>query len=102
LEEVASGAAGASQGQLSAGYVYEPSPEAVLENILPKYAETLIYSAVLESKASEFGARMTAMGNATDNAGEIISNLTLLLNRARQAAITTQITEIVGGAEALS
>lgn len=90
------------QAALSADYVYEPSPEAVLENILPKYAETLIYSAVLESKASEFGARMTAMGNATDNAGEMISNLTLLLNRARQAAITTQITEIVGGAEALS
>lgn len=86
---------------LSASYIYEPSAEEVLEKLLPKYAETLIYSALLESKASEHGARMTAMGNATDNASEMIATLTLSLNRARQAAITTQITEIVGGAEAL-
>ncbi|GIM45701.1 ATP synthase subunit gamma [Collibacillus ludicampi] len=82
-------------------YIYEPSAEAVLEKLLPKYAETLIYSALLEAKASEHGARMTAMGNATDNASEMIKKLTLDLNRARQAAITLQIAEIVGGAEAL-
>jgi F-type H+-transporting ATPase subunit gamma len=87
-------------GVLTAKYDYEPSAEAVLDNLLPKYAETLIFSALLEGKASEFGAKMTAMGAATDNAGEMINKYTLDLNRARQAAITTQITEIVGGAEA--
>ncbi|WP_018132964.1 ATP synthase F1 subunit gamma [Effusibacillus pohliae] len=92
---------GETADQPKANYLYEPSEEEVLDALLPKYAETLIYSALLESKASEFGARMTAMGNATDNAAEMISTLTLSLNRARQAAITTQITEIVGGAEAL-
>lgn len=69
--------------------------------LLPRYAETLVYQAVLDAKASEHAARMTAMGNATDNAKDLISDLTLSLNRARQAAITTQIAEIVGGAEAL-
>jgi F-type H+-transporting ATPase subunit gamma len=83
-------------------YSYEPSAEAVLDKLLPKFAETMIYSALLEAKASEQGARMTAMGNATDNATEMIENLTLELNRARQSAITLQIMEIVGGAEALS
>ncbi|MEX2103844.1 MAG: ATP synthase F1 subunit gamma, partial [Bacilli bacterium] len=73
-------------------YEYEPSPEGVLEVLLPKYAETLIYSAVLEAKASEFGARMSAMGSATKNATSIISSLTLEYNRARQAAITQEIT----------
>lgn len=82
-------------------YEYEPSPEAVLEVLLPKYAETLIYSAVLESKASEFGARMTAMGSATKNATKMINGLTLQYNRARQAAITQEISEIVAGANAL-
>jgi len=81
-------------------YEYEPSAEEVLAVLLPKYAETLIYSAVLESKASEFGARMTAMGNATKNATKIINNLTLQFNRARQAAITQEISEIVAGASA--
>jgi F-type H+-transporting ATPase subunit gamma len=79
-------------------YEYEPSPEGVLEVLLPKYAETIIYSAVLESKASEFGARMTAMGSATKNATKMISSLTLIYNRARQAAITQEISEIVAGA----
>lgn len=82
-------------------YEYEPSSEAVLEELLPKYAETLMFSALLEAKASEFGAKMTAMGNATDNATEIIDKLTLQMNRARQAAITQEIAEIVGGANAL-
>lgn len=83
-------------------YEYEPSPEAVLGVLLPKYAETLIYGALLESKASEFGARMTAMGNATKNATELIDQLTLTFNRARQAAITQEISEIVAGANAQS
>ncbi|AKF93921.1 ATP synthase F1 subunit gamma [Brevibacillus laterosporus] len=79
-------------------YDYEPSAEEVLEVLLPKYAETLIYSAVLDAKASEHGARMTSMGNATDNASDIIDRLTLFYNRARQAAITQEISEIVAGA----
>lgn len=83
-------------------YEYEPSPEAVLEQLLPKYAETLIYSAALDNKASEFGARMTAMNSATKNAKKMISSYTLAYNRARQAAITQEISEIVGGANALS
>lgn len=83
-------------------YEYEPSAEEVLGVLLPKYAETLIYSALLEGKASEFGARMTAMGNATKNATDMISGLTLQYNRARQASITQEITEIVAGANALS
>lgn len=83
-------------------YEYEPSAEGVLEILLPKYAETLVFSAVLDSKASEFGARMTAMGSATKNATEMIDQLTLTFNRARQAAITQEITEIVAGANAQS
>lgn len=79
-------------------YDYEPSAEEVLEVLLPKYTETLIYSAVLDAKASEHGARMTSMGNATDNASDIIDRLTLFYNRARQAAITQEISEIVAGA----
>ncbi|KQO10955.1 ATP synthase F1 subunit gamma [Paenibacillus sp. Leaf72] len=86
----------------TAAYEYEPSPEGVLEALLPKYAETLIYSALLDGKASEFGARMTAMGSATKNATKMISNLTLTYNRARQAAITQEISEIVAGANAQS
>ncbi|WP_274362457.1 ATP synthase F1 subunit gamma [Paenibacillus thermotolerans] len=83
-----------------ASYEFEPSPEAVLEHILPRYAETMVYSAVLEGKASEFGARMTAMSSATKNATKLISSLTLQYNRARQASITQEITEIVAGANA--
>lgn len=83
-------------------YEYEPSAEEVLDVLLPKYTETVIYSAVLDGKASEFGARMTAMGNATKNATKMIASLTLTYNRARQAAITQEITEIVAGANAQS
>lgn len=86
----------------SATYEYEPSPEAVLEVLLPKYAETLIFGALLEGKASELGAKMTAMGSATKNATKMIGELTLTYNRARQAAITQEITEIVAGANAQS
>lgn len=85
----------------SASYEFEPSGEAILEVLLPQYAESLIYGALLDSKASEHASRMTAMKNATDNANDLISNLTLVYNRARQAAITQEITEIVGGAAAL-
>lgn len=83
-------------------YEFEPSPEAVLEVLLPKYAETLIYGAVLNGKASELGAKMTAMGSATKNASKMIGELKLTYNRARQAAITQEITEIVAGANAQS
>lgn len=89
-----------SSGRLSS-YEFEPSPEDILEVLLPQYAESLIYGALLDGKASEHAARMTAMQNATDNAKELIRNLTLQYNRARQAAITQEITEIVGGAAAL-
>jgi F-type H+-transporting ATPase subunit gamma len=88
------------KGASSAHYEYEPSAEGVLEVLLPRYAETLIYSALLEAKAGEFGARMNAMGSATKNATEMISKLTLVYNRARQAAITQEISEIVAGANA--
>ncbi|NHN33820.1 ATP synthase F1 subunit gamma [Paenibacillus agricola] len=91
-----------SEAVVTADYEYEPSAEGVLEVLLPKYAETLIYSAVLEGKASEFGARMTAMNSATKNATKMIGSLTLVYNRARQAAITQEISEIVAGANAQS
>lgn len=87
---------------VTAEYEYEPTPEGVLEVLLPKYAETLIFSALLEGKASELGAKMTAMGSATKNATKMINELTLTYNRARQAAITQEITEIVAGANAQS
>ncbi|MRX74140.1 F0F1 ATP synthase subunit gamma [Bacillus lacus] len=82
-------------------YEFEPAQEEILEVLLPQYAESLIYGALLDSKASEHAARMTAMQSATDNAKELINALTLQYNRARQAAITQEITEIVGGAAAL-
>ncbi len=82
-------------------YEYEPSAEEVLSVLLPKYAETLIYSALLDAKAAFYGAQMTAMGNATDNASDMIDRLTLFFNRARQASITQEISEIVAGANAL-
>ncbi|MBW8349976.1 F0F1 ATP synthase subunit gamma [Bacillus sp. IITD106] len=82
-------------------YEYEPSAESVLEVLLPQYAESLIYGALLDAKAAEHAAGMTAMKSATDNAGELIDSLTLQFNRARQASITQEITEIVGGAAAL-
>lgn len=82
-------------------YLYEPSADEILLALLPRYIGSQIFNALLESKASEHGARMTAMGNATENAGEIIDSLTLAMNKARQAAITDEILDIVGGAEAL-
>jgi F-type H+-transporting ATPase subunit gamma len=82
-------------------YIFEPSADAVLERLLPTYIETLIYRALLESAASEQGARRKAMKSATDNASEMITTLTRSYNRARQGAITNEIAEIVGGAAAL-
>lgn len=80
---------------------YEPSPEEVLSYLIPKYIESTIYGALIESSCSEQGARRTAMESATDNAEEMIDELTLSFNRARQAAITSELSEIVAGAEAL-
>ena len=87
-------------GQLSS-YEFEPDKEAILSVILPQYVESLIYGTILDAKASEHATRMTAMKNASDNASEIIDDLSIQYNRARQAAITQQITEIVGGSVAL-
>jgi len=83
-------------------FIFEPEPEQILERLLPVYVETELYRALLESAASEHGARMTAMRNASKNAGELIDDLTLAMNRARQAEITQEILEVVGGADALS
>ncbi len=82
--------------------IYEPEPEQILARLLPAYIETSIYRALLESTASEHGARMTAMRNASQNAGELIDTLTLDMNRARQAEITQEILEVVAGADALT
>jgi F-type H+-transporting ATPase subunit gamma len=81
---------------------YEPDPEEILKRLVPDYVEISIFRALLESTASEHGARMTAMRNASDNAAELIQNLTLEMNRARQAEITQEILEVVAGAEGLS
>jgi len=90
-----------AEGQERKQYIIEPSPDEIIARLLPKYIETLIFRSLLEGKASEQGSRMTAMGSATDNAKEMIDRLTLAMNRARQAAITKEISEIVGGAAAL-
>ncbi|ADY57535.1 ATP synthase F1 subcomplex gamma subunit [Syntrophobotulus glycolicus DSM 8271] len=91
-----------SSGEKPAGlYTFEPEPQQMLERLLPKYIESQLFSALLESKAGEMGAKMTAMDSATENAKDMIAKLTLAMNRARQAAITKEISEIVGGAAAL-
>ena len=82
-------------------YIYEPDAESLLDTVLVRYIESLVYQSVLENLASEHAARMIAMKNATDNAGELIDDLTLIFNKARQAAITQEISEIVGGAAAV-
>jgi F-type H+-transporting ATPase subunit gamma len=87
---------------LRGDFIFEPEPEEILARLLPVYLETQIYRALLESAASEQGARMTAMRNASKNAGELIDGLTLQMNRARQAEITQEILEVVAGAEALA
>jgi len=97
VEPVESADAGASLGD----YMYEPSPETVMETLLPKHVEFQVYRALLESEASELGARMSAMDSASSNARDMIARLTLQYNKARQAAITKELMEIIGGAEAL-
>ena len=81
---------------------YEPDPEEILKRLVPDYVEISIYRALVESTAGFFGAQMTAMRSASENAGEIITDLTLQMNRARQAEITQEIMEVVAGAEGLS
>ena len=87
--------------RLRGDFIFEPEPEEIMERMLPVYVETQVYRALLESTASEQGARMTAMRNASKNAGELIDSLTLAMNRARQAEITQEILEVVAGADAL-
>lgn len=87
---------------LQGDFIYEPSASAILQGLLPSYVDNVIYRALLESTASEHGARMTAMRNASENAEEMIGKLTLAMNKARQAAITQDILEVVAGAEALA
>ena len=88
--------------QSNVDYLFEPSKEDIVQTLIPQSIKIQLYKAVLESNASEHGARMTAMDKATDNAGELLKALKLTYNRTRQAAITTEILEIVGGAEALA
>lgn len=92
----------ADADQTPADYIFEPSEAEIVEQLIPKSLRTQLYKAVRDSFASEHGARMTAMHKATDNAGELKDQLTLTYNKARQAAITNEILEIVGGAEALN
>jgi F-type H+-transporting ATPase subunit gamma len=91
----------AEQAQSRSEWIYEPEPEELLGRLIPEYVTISVYRALLESAASELGARMTAMRNAAENAESMIGDLTLEMNRARQAEITQEILEVVGGAEAL-
>ena len=91
----------AGESGASADYIYEPDPESVLDGLLPRYVETQVFQAVLENKASEYSAKMIAMQNATTAAGDLIKALTLYANKVRQAGITTELMEIVSGAEAM-
>jgi F-type H+-transporting ATPase subunit gamma len=90
------------RGPIRGDFIYEPEPEEILQRLLPVYLETEIYRALLESAASFLAAQMTAMRNASKNAGELIDNLTLAMNRTRQAEITQEILEVVAGADALA
>ena len=89
------------EGAQVTDYIYEPNATEVLEEILPKHIEVQIFRSLLESAASEHGARMTAMDSASKNASEMIGKLTLQYNRARQAAITKELLEIISGAESI-
>jgi F-type H+-transporting ATPase subunit gamma len=93
--------AAAAEGAAKHDYIYEPSPDEILSRIVPYFLAMRLYMAMAESAASEHGARMVAMGSATKNANEMIQNLILHMNRTRQATITRDLVEIVGGAEAL-
>ena len=89
------------EGTANADFIYDPSKELLIEELMPKILNTQLYKAVLDSNASEHGARMTAMDKASENANELLRALKISYNRARQAAITTELTEIVSGAAAL-
>jgi len=91
-----------NEGAIVGDYIFEPSKQEIVEELIPKSLKTQLFKAVLDSHAAEHGARMTAMHKATDNASELKKELTLTYNKARQAAITNEILEIVGGAEALN
>ena len=97
-EEV-DGAPPPAQNQID--YLYEPSPQEIFDQLLPRFIEVQVYRALLESNAAFFAAQMTAMDTATKNSGDMIANLTLYMNKVRQAAITREIIEVVSGAEAL-
>jgi F-type H+-transporting ATPase subunit gamma len=90
-----------AEDETTVDFIYEPSKRRLLDRLLPMYVEIELFRALLESVASEHGARMTAMDSATKNASDMIERLTLQYNRARQAAITKELMEIIGGAEAL-
>ena len=90
------------EGANSADYIFEPNMEEIVADLIPKSLKTQFFKALLDSVASEHGARMTAMHKATDNAGDLLKELKLTYNKARQASITKEILEIVGGAEALN
>ena len=91
----------AAGGELSAGYLYEPAPELIFRDLLPRYVEVELFRGLLESAAAEHAARMTAMDAASRNAGDMIDELTLHMNKVRQAAITRELIEVVSGADAL-
>ncbi len=91
-----------SGNTISTSYIFEPNPQRIIEKLIPLYLDVQLWKAVLESNTAEQGARMTAMDNATENAKELVRSLRLEYNQARQAAITTELTEIVSGAQALS
>jgi F-type H+-transporting ATPase subunit gamma len=93
--------AGEKDGPVAASYEFEPSPDTILDLLLPRYVESRVYAALLNAAASEHASRQRAMKSATDNAGDLIISLSRVMNRARQDSITTEIMEIVGGAEAL-
>jgi len=101
ISDAYTGAAPGEEAGFDAVYYYEPSLSQVIDTVVPLLIDAAIFQSLMEAKASELGARMTAMRNASDNAGELIRELTLSFNRARQAAITKEIAEIVGGADAL-
>ncbi len=92
---------GEKDGPVGASYEFEPSPDTILDLLLPRYVESRVYAALLNAAASEHASRQRAMKSATDNAGDLIISLSRVMNRARQDSITTEIMEIVGGAEAL-
>ena|SRR5437773_1212271 len=100
-EAAAPGGVSPGEGYLPVEYLYEPSPQEIFNQLLPRYVEVQIYRALLESNAAFFAAQMTAMDTATKNSADMIANLTLYMNKVRQAAITREIIEVVSGAEAL-